>query len=453
MTPFRGSRCGGVRTLHAVVAALLVAVLVPVGLAAPGAAPAAADGHCSGRHWVGSWAAAPAAISSPGDLGSPRPIADQTLRMVVTPTLSGRTARVRLSHRYGDEPVTFSSATVARRATGADAAPRTMRRLTFDGRRSVTVPAGGEVVSDRFRGGVRAGWDLLVSVHVSGIVVGPTEHFITNQTNYQAPTGAGDHSADRAGSAFAPVRTNWSNGWYFLSGLDVRAPRRAGAVVAFGDSITDGYQGSDVPQVENQDVLDDNARYPDFLDAVLEERLARSGRPDAGVLNAGISGNRVLRGAEAPYPFGVSALRRFRADALRAAGARDVVVLEGINDLGNDEDVRPAELIGAYRTLARRAHRAGLRVHLGTLTPAFGSEGGHGTAHTESRRRTVNRWIRKQRVADSVIDFDRAVRDPRDPRRLRPRYDSGDRLHPSSAGYRAMAEAVDTSALLRGGCR
>jgi lysophospholipase L1-like esterase len=178
-------------------------------------------------------------------------------------------------------------------------------------------------------------------------VVGPTEHFITNEVNYQAPTGAGDHTTDASGRAFAQVRTNWSNGWYFLNGIDVRAPRRAGAVVAIGDSITDGYQGSDVPMVESQDVLGDNARYPDFLDSLLEERLARQGRPDVGVLNAGISGNQVLSDAEAPYPFGVAALRRFRMDALRAAGARDVIVLAGINDLGNHEALRPAQLIRA----------------------------------------------------------------------------------------------------------
>lgn len=440
------------RFLAVVVSSLALSLLPGVSPTAP--APAVADDtrRCRGSHWVGAWAAAPAAITTVDAVGSPRPLVEQTVRMVVRPTLSGRVARIHLSHRYGDEPVTLSTVTIARRREGASAVPGTMRPLTFGGRGSVTIPAGGEVTSDRVRLRVRDGRDLLVSAHVSGIVVGPTEHFITNQTNYQTLSGAGDHAADLGATAFQSVRANWSNGWYFLSGIDVRRPRRQGAVLAFGDSITDGYQGSDVPSIESQTATDRNARYPDFLDSRLDRHLARRGRPGAGVLNAGISGNRVLFDPEPPYPYGDAALTRFRADALAAAGVSDLILLEGANDLGYGDGVRPRRLIRAYRMLMARAHRAGLRVHLGTLTPMFGSDDGHGTALTERRRQRLNRWIRRQRISESVVDFDRAVRSRRDPRRLRPAYDSGDRLHPNSRGYRALAGAVRLRALAATGC-
>ena len=401
---------------------------------------AAAAPRCSGAHWVGAWAAAPSNAGHGDVLPGTRPLAAQTVRMVVRPTLGGRRVRVRLSHRYGDSSARVSHATVARRDHDAAAVPGTMRTLTFGGRRAVTIGPGHDVTSDPTTLRTRPGQDLLVSLYFPELVDRPTEHFVTNQTNYLAASGSGDHAADRSGAVFPlPTRHAFSVGWYFLSGVDVLAPRRTGAVVAFGDSITDGFQVAGPGPLENPGSTDRNARYPDFLSA----RLRSHGLAFA-VLNSGVSGNRVLADAETPWPYGAAALERLRPDALALPGATDLLLMEGLNDLGNDEALPARRLIGGLRTLVRRGQRAGLRVHLGTLTPTGGARGGegHGSAATARRRQIVNRWIRTSGVADDVVDFDRALRDPGQPGRLRPAFDSGDHLHPSTAGYRAMARVV-----------
>jgi lysophospholipase L1-like esterase len=433
-----------------VLLALLLAFASPAWYAPAAGEPTKAP-RCTGRHWVGAWAAAPSNAGHGEGIPGTRPLGAQTVRMVVRPTLDGRRVRVRLSHRYGDRPARIEQVTVAVRDDGATAVPGTMRTLTFGGRQDLVIRPGRDVTSDPVRLGVRAGRDLLVSLHVPEVVESPTEHFVTNQTGYLAPSGSGNSAADQGGRAFVQqTRHAFSVGWYFLAGVDVLAPRRTGAVVAFGDSITDGFQVAGSGPLEDPEAIDRNARYPDFLAA----RLARAGVAQS-VLNSGISGNRVLADAETPWPYGDAALIRFRADALRLPGVTDVILMEGLNDLGNDDALPARELIRGLRALVRRAQRAGLTVHLGTLPPTGGARDGegHGSAATARRRQVVNRWIRTSGIADSVVDFDRALRHPGDPSRLRPAYDSGDHLHPSTAGYRAMARAVPVKKLAGTGCR
>ena len=225
--------------------------------------------------------------------------------------------------------------------------------------------------------------------------------------------------------------------WMFASGVDVRPDRDVrGTVVALSDSITDGDRSS----------IDKDQRYPDHL----ARRLNAVHGPTLSVSNAGIGGNELLRN-RVPELFGASALARLPRDVLSQAGAREVILLEGINDIGA-ESATAAQLIQADELIIAQAHAAGLRIYGATLVPFGGSheqyDGNYGTAAGERQRQALNHWIRTSGAFDAVFDFDRALRDPEDPTRLLPIYDSGDHLHPSDTGYRAMAAAVDLRVLL-----
>ncbi len=381
-------------------------------------------------HWVGSW------IASPSD-GYGKLFNDQTLRMILTPHLAGSTLRVHLSNRFGSEPVTFDRVTIAGRRSGASLIPGSSRPLAFAGQAGVTVPPGAERVSDPLPFTVVPFADLAVSLYVSGATGHATEHFTARQTSYVTAPSAGDHTADADGAVFTYTTTSW----YFVDAIDVMAPAGVGAVVAFGDSITDGFQGEDNPISENPEGLDANARYPDAL----QRRLLAAGRT-LSVLNAGISGNEILS-SKFPY-FGPSGLSRIEADAISQAGVTDVIVLEGINDLAQQRPAASAaDVISGLQQIVEQLHAARLNVVLGTLTPAGGATGAYGTPQTDDARETINEWIRTSGVADAVVDFDAAVRDPQDPGRINPAYDGSDHLHFNPAGYQAMAHAVDLTTL------
>jgi lysophospholipase L1-like esterase len=400
---------------------------------------------CGVGHWVVSWGA------SPSGVGLTDPLADRTLRMIVAPHLGGITLRVRLTNRYGSAPVTLGPVTVGLRGPGAALVPGSERAVTFGpaGRQTpaVTIPAGAGAVSDPVALRFGAFQDLAVSVYVPEDVKYPTEHFTTRQTSYLTAAGTGDHAASSSRVAFTELSTGqFSTGWYFLDGIDVLAPGRTGAVVAFGDSITDGYQTTGPGGHEQFATIDVNGRYPDDL----ARRLIVAGIP-LSVLNAGISGNQVTHSG-LPV-FGPTGLSRFDADALAQAGVTDVIVLEGINDIGRTPPARAGALIAAYKTLIAQAHRAGIAIQLGTLTPTGGAPPAYGGPAAMATRERVNRWIRSQRYSDGIVDFDAAVRDPRAPSRIYPPYDGADHVHFSLAGYRALARAVKLGMLARPDCR
>jgi lysophospholipase L1-like esterase len=399
-------------------------------------APAAPE-H-TGRAWVGTWSTTPTAVPA----SDTTVFEDQTLRQTVRTSIGGDRVRVRLSNEFGDRPLVIGEARVARRAGGGPSSgidPRTDRKLTFGGRSSVTVPAGAPVLSDPVPLRVPAGSDLVVSIHLPERTPGSTVHAFAFQHNHVASgnvTGRAD---------ITPTAT--VDRWYFLTGVSVSAGRsgRAAAVVAFGDSITDG---SDTD-------VNANHRWPDFLARRL--RAAHGPYPQ-GVLNQGISGNRLLHDPNPPAGsdaenfaayFGQSALRRFDRDVAAQPGAEHVIVLLGVNDLGHPGTTAPAsekvtarDVIGAHRQIIARAHERGLKAYGGTILPFKGDTFGFYSAGNEAARQAVNHWIRTSGEYDGVIDFDRALRDPADPRRLLPRYDSGDHLHPGDAGAKAMADAV-----------
>ncbi len=388
----------------------MAATLLAVGLLAfevADAAPAARPAPTRGE-WVGSWAAAP---------GSSATAPANSIRNVVHLSVGGTAVRVHLSNTFGTAPLHLDDASVAV-ATGpntAEALTGTVRPLTFHSARTTTIPTGGQVVSDPVPLPVRPGATLLVSTYTAGMP-SLTYHSDAEQISYLAPYG--DHTGDESGIAYAGTVRHW----FLVSGIDVREVHSAGSVVAFGDSITDGYRSG----------FGANRRWPDDLARRLTTRRV-------GVLNAGISGNRLLRDGDSGS--GQRALARFDRDVLSRTDVRTVILLEGVNDIGlRPRQADPVRIEAALRRLAAEARAHGLRVVGGTLTPFGGST--YDTPRLEAVRTAVNRWIRATTAFDAVVDFDAAIRDPAHPRRMRLRYDSGDHLHPSAAGYQAMSDAV-----------
>jgi lysophospholipase L1-like esterase len=364
--------------------------------------------------------------------------------MIIAPHLGGSSLRIHLSNRFGAAPVTLGPVTVGLDGAGASLVPGSERAVTFGGQPTVVIAAGADAVSDPVKLSFGAFRDLAISVYVPGPVKNPDEHFSTRQTSYLSPSGSGDQATQSTASAFTEKTTGTSStGWYFLDGVDVEAPGRTGVVVAFGDSITDGYQAKS-NGTEQLATIDTNGRYPDDL----ARRLIAAKIP-LSVLNAGIGGNQLLRSGLPLY--GPSGLSRFGLDVLAQAGVTDVIVLEGINDIAIGATAN--QLIAAYKQLINDAHAAGVAIQLGTLTPTGGTPSrAYADAAATSVRDQVNQWIRTQHFSDGIVDFDAAVRDPGDPDMMAPADNGGDDLHFDLAGYRALAGAVNLASLERPNC-
>ena len=425
--------------------ALVGGVLAPLGPAAVTSGADAALPSCSSQAWLSAWYAAP------GDALLSQPPLEQTFRIQVRPLAKGAVARYRFSNRFGLGPVTFGHATVGLQQSGAAITPGTLHPVTFGGAARVTVPKGADIVSDPVRMSFARFQKLLVSVHVVGSPGPATQHGIAEQTTWQTAPLSGNHTADLTGSGFVPVpllktAPTLPQSIPYLTGVDVLAPRSTGAVVTMGDSITDGTEAEVVPFLLSADNVDRFVSYPDQL----ANRIAAAGLPFS-VANAAISGNMLLKNAVVPI-FGPSGLSRFGRDALDRSGATTVILLEGINDIGQLYASRDA-LVAGYTRAIQAAHDRGLRIILGTLTPMAGTlqPPAYGPLG-EPTRLAVNTWIRSQRLSDGVIDFDKAVRDPDQPSRILPAYDGGDHLHFSAAGYKAMAAAVPLAQLKRPAC-
>ena len=385
-------------------------------------------------HWVATWGASPAPqLADEAQMRAAKLVFEnQTLREVVHISIGGDMVRVRLSNAYGKEAVEIGGARIALRARESAIAPGSDRALTFSGRARVSIPPNALVLSDPVKLAAPASGDLAISIFLPGKTTGAGIHYSAQQTAY---IGAGDQTA--AASIADPATIT---SWVFLTGVDVLAPHSASAVVAFGDSITDGARST----------VDANRRWPNTL---AERLLARRNGARIGVVDAGIGGNRILHDAAANVRFGVNALARFDRDVLAQPGVKYVIVLEGINDLGHpgssapeSETVSAEDLIAGLKQMIERAHEHGLKIFGATLTPFEGTPfPGYFTAEKEAKRKALNEWIRTGRGFDGVIDFEKAIRDPKNPDRMLTEYDGGDHLHPGDAGYKAMGEAIELS--------
>ena len=411
------------RVMQGLLCALAIAVLA-------GTAVVATAQHGQ-DDWTATWQGSPTpggTFYSPGcpsDVG----LSNQTVRNIVHIAVGGDRVRARLSNAGGLVPVTVGAATIAEAGAGAGTAAGTLHPLTFAGSTSIVIAAGGEAVSDPVPLNVHALDNVDVSVYLPGSTGPTTQHYYADQGNYLA-------AGDQTGSAIAGPFTTSISCWMFVSGVDVQAsPRVRGTLIAFGDSITDGYLST----------MNANRRYPDDLATALAARHGTT----LSVVNAGIIGNELLT-IRPQLQFGYTAPFRFARDVLNQPGAKAVIVLEGINDIG-DRSAKASDLIPVYEQLIVAAHEAGLKIYGATLTPFGGSNtiygGDYGTPAGETQRQLVNAWIRSSGAWDGVIDFDKAVRDPNNPTFLLPAY-VGDPLHPNDAGYQAMANAVPIKEIL-----
>jgi lysophospholipase L1-like esterase len=420
------SRCAVVFT--AVRTAALAAALAAI---VAGPSTAAADPP----RWIGTWTASAQPVWDAdffAGIKFPRTFWNQTLRQVARVSIGGPRIRVVLSNEYGARPVTIGAAHAALSEGGAKIAAGSDRVLTFGGQKTVVIPPGAPVVSDPVDLPVAALGSVAVSLYLPDATPLTTWHNDARQTAFLV---AGNKTGD---AEFKPDERPESRA--FLTQILVDAPANARAIVAFGDSITDG----------DCSTLDANRRWPD----ILAERLAKAGGPPVAVLNQGISGAKVLADR-----MGVNALARFERDVLAQPHADTVIVMIGINDIGwpGSKLLSPADppasverIIAGYRQLIDRAHMRGMKVIGATLTPfedafkgAFEPLADYYTPAKEKARLAVNKWIREGGGFDAVIDFDALVREARRPARMQAAFACADHLHPSDAGYKAMAESID----------
>jgi lysophospholipase L1-like esterase len=410
-----------------------------------------------GQVWVTAWTAS---VHGPYPSGNPvaqpeldrvldpqRGAGDQTFRLIVRPAIWGPQVRLRFANTFGTQPVVLDDLFAGVQSAGGAILAGTNRRVTFSGRNTVALPPGQSIFSDpvalSFPAGAAtaglAGRKLAVSFHVAGSSGPMTWHAKALQTSYLSGPGSGSHGADESERALPFTTTSW----FFLDALDVVAPQGTSTIVCFGDSITDG-TGS---------TLNGDDRWPD----VLARRLHAAYGPRIAVVNAGIGGNRITGptpyDAKAPFAGGPSALDRLERDVLSLSGVAAVIWLEGINDLsaGSSAD---AVIAGIKEGVQRIRARGPIRIIGATITPALGARSAAGTPDVDTRRKTVNAFIRTSGIFDGVADFDAVTRDDATGG-LRPEFQPsssiggpGDALHPNRAGYLAMGNAIDLKLLV-----
>jgi lysophospholipase L1-like esterase len=398
-----------------------ISLLVIAGLCCLQQKTIAANGH-----WVGTWGCGPQ-LTEPGNL-PPAPLAYSTLRQFVHTTIGGQHLRVRFSNAYGTNAVVIQSVHVAL-ASGAltnllgAIDTTTDKALTFHGGTSVTIPPGEVVFSDPCDFNLPALTNLAISIYFGNISATTINGHPGSRTTSYIQSG----NVVTAASLPSAAKTLH---WYIITGVDILADISNRAVVALGDSITDGRGPAD----------NINNRWPDFFAARLATNAPTAG---VGVLNMGIGANAVFGGN------GPAGVNRFDRDVLNQSGGRWMIVFFGVNDIGGGGSsmTTATNLVTTFAQWANKAHARGMLAYGATITPFGGN--GYYTALHEQERQYVNAWIRTNTVFDGVIDFDAAVVDPADPTKFQAAFFAGpyanDWLHMNAAGYQTMANAIDLS--------
>ena len=390
-----------------------------------------ACGNAQAGNWIVSWGTSQQ-IPEPANALPADDLRDATVRQIVHLSVGGPTLRVHISNAFGTEALHFTSVHIAHPVSPSSSAidPATDKALLFAGKNDVIVPPGADFVSDLVDYPIAPLSDLAVSLHLDTPPARQTGHPGSRATTYYVH---GD-----AVSAANLTDAKHVDHWYLLSDIDVLSSAKdSAAIVALGDSITDGHGTT----------TNGNDRWTDVLATRLQ---ADKKTRDIGVTNQGIGGNHLLTDGLGP-----NALARFDRDVLAQAGVKWVIVFEGVNDLGGltvqhpvsqqEHDAYVARIIAAYQQMIARAHAHGIRVIGATVTPYVGSGYYHPDAINEADRQAVNAWIKASGHFDAIVDFDAVIRDPQNPDRMLPAYDGGDHLHPGPAGYKAMGEAIPLS--------
>ncbi|KVE36586.1 SGNH/GDSL hydrolase family protein [Burkholderia sp. TSV86] len=408
-------------------------VVYGIGIALSASHPAGAaslDTNLLAPHWVSAWATALEPIPDNSQAIFPTPdVGGRTFRQIVYPTLSGRAVRIRVSNAYSNAPLVIRALRIGQSAGGAALAANSSVAATFGGATEVTLSPGQELDTDPIPYAVKAGVPYALSLYLGDQQKMTVWHGVSNQVNYVSDVG--DHTGDTAADAYQNGITHYA--WMTELAVQKHLPF-ASTVAAIGDSLTDS-EGSSVNL---------NRRWTDAFAA----RLAKVGAREIGVLNLGLTGNRLLNDSVC---YGTAVENRFERDVLAHPGVKVVILQAGDNDIGfaaaqpqpGLDCLAPHKqgdfqsLVDGYQRIIAVAHQHGISVIGATLAPALLSP-----APLEQTRQQVNTWIRTSGAFDGIADFDAALRDPANPSVIQARYLSSDGLHPNDAGYAAVANAV-----------
>jgi lysophospholipase L1-like esterase len=375
--------------------------------------------------WISAWATSQ---QGPGM----NPVTNATVRMIARVTISGESVRIRLDNTFGSAPLSIGKAYVGQRIQGATLAPGSNRQVFFSKSAGVTVPAGGSVTSDPVPMTVLAQQDLAVSLHVPDAGVQPSQHGGAHVTSYLTGNGSGDFAAEETAKPFTGTTTST----YWLKAIDVSSSSSTGAIVAFGDSITDGTCST----------LDAHDRWEDLLAVRLALEADGRSRKDAhkSILNEGIGGNTITREKLQPPPDSPPGLERLDRDVLAHQGVTHVILFMGTNDIRREATA--GQVIAGMQDIITRVKARGLKIVGVTIIPRHNrppadNNTGWSAAKTKVRN-DVNQWIRTKAPFDAVIDFDKVVQDPKNADLIDPSFDCGDGVHPGPRGYYEMGRSV-----------